>query len=207
MRVIPSKPPVTFAPIPVLRDVRAFCLAHSETRCPIWRFKITKNLVLSIQPRPAHLPTEAEAAFGVRAQVVRFECIAVTVETGEATAAMLTAKLYEFEPKILWRRREFEIIEYAGDSERWYLSLRGASHARRTAIDGVFKLDKRIAGIFAGRFFKNLSPGDMLGCQCWICGHPLTDPVSMARGIGPECAGSSSIVTPFTIAMKGWRWP
>jgi hypothetical protein len=36
----------------------------------------------------------------------------------------------------------------------------------------------------------------MLAPNCLLCGKGLTDPASMARGIGPECAGTSSIHAP-----------
>jgi hypothetical protein len=32
-----------------------------------------------------------------------------------------------------------------------------------------------------------------------ICGKPLTDPASMARWIGSECAGASALQVPFLI--------
>jgi Family of unknown function (DUF6011) len=36
------------------------------------------------------------------------------------------------------------------------------------------------------------APEKMLCPNCLLCGKALTDPVSMARFIGPECAGTSS---------------
>jgi hypothetical protein len=33
----------------------------------------------------------------------------------------------------------------------------------------------------------------MFSAHCLMCGKALTDPASMARWIGPECAGTSSL--------------
>jgi hypothetical protein len=40
----------------------------------------------------------------------------------------------------------------------------------------------------------------MLSHHCMICGKGLTDPASMARWIGPECASTSTLQVPFLIA-------
>jgi hypothetical protein len=53
-------------------------------------------------------------------------------------------------------------------------------------------------------FAKTLSPSTSydlisLGSNCLICGKGLTDPVSQARRIGPECAGTSSEQLPFVL--------
>jgi hypothetical protein len=45
-------------------------------------------------------------------------------------------------------------------------------------------------------------PAQMLSYNCVICGKGLTDPASMARWIGPECAGTSTLHMPFVIASK-----
>jgi len=42
----------------------------------------------------------------------------------------------------------------------------------------------------------------MLKPACLMCGKALTDPVSMARWIGPECAGTSSAVVPYTFILE-----
>ena len=43
------------------------------------------------------------------------------------------------------------------------------------------------------------TPAKMLSHNCVICGKGLTDPASMARWIGPECAGTSSLRVPFVL--------
>ena len=44
--------------------------------------------------------------------------------------------------------------------------------------------------------FASLHPDLMLSSHCLCCGNALTDPVSMARWIGPECWGSASTNLP-----------
>jgi hypothetical protein len=194
-----------FAPKPALADLRKICLARSETRCPIWRFRIRHDLVVSLQPRPAIFPNEVRARSGIKAQIVRFACVAVAVENGDAVATMLTASPYDdVFHKRLWARREFEVIQTAGDI-CWHLDFRGCSHARRTPLEDVWALDKRLTRVFRGKFFDGLTPETMLGENCLICGAPLSDPISMGRKVGPECFGSSSNVMPITIVKRRRR--
>src|SRR5262249_14739800 len=43
---------------------------------------------------------------------------------------------------------------------------------------------------------NTISADLMLAPNCLVCGKGLTDPASMARFIGPECAGTSSLHVP-----------
>ena len=49
--------------------------------------------------------------------------------------------------------------------------------------------------------FDKLRPETMLKPACLFCGRLLTDPVSMARWIGPECAGTAAAITPFAVNL------
>jgi hypothetical protein len=40
---------------------------------------------------------------------------------------------------------------------------------------------------------NRLTPALMFQANCLLCGKSLTDPVSMARWIGPECAHTHSL--------------
>jgi hypothetical protein len=194
--------PSPFPPIALLRDVRGICLEHSATRRPRWLFLPEPDLALSIQPQLAYFPTPAQVAFGIKAQVVRFECVAVIAEC-DVVATMLTDPPWEFPPKLHWWRREFAIIGYDGEEhKRWNFEKRGMNHARRAPIEGIAVLDKRIMAVLRGKFFSELTPASMLSPCCWICGRSLSDPVSMSRGIGAECFGSSSVVMPFMIGGR-----
>jgi hypothetical protein len=157
---------------------------------PVWRFRASTDLVFQIQPRPT---TEVQPGIDVL-----FRGIAVAIERGTATAAMLTQSQFEFEE--LWARRHFEIIQRAGD-KRWHLNRRGGFHHRR-AGGGLFTLDRRLAKVFTGSFFDELTPESMLSPQCLVCGMSLSDPVSMARGVGPCCAAMTTNVMPFVLTKK-----
>jgi hypothetical protein len=49
--------------------------------------------------------------------------------------------------------------------------------------------------------FKTLRPEMMLKPACLLCGRKLTDPISQARWIGPECNGSAAALNPFIIKL------
>ncbi len=49
--------------------------------------------------------------------------------------------------------------------------------------------------------FATLRPEMMLQPSCLLCGHKLTDPVSQARWIGPECNGSAAALNPFIVKL------
>jgi hypothetical protein len=72
---------------------------------------------------------------------------------------------------------------------------RGADPTKRV------ELRERLVGIFQDHRFDRLRPDMMLSHHCLICGRCLTDPVSQARGIGPECWGSTSPSMPFVLNM------
>jgi hypothetical protein len=52
--------------------------------------------------------------------------------------------------------------------------------------------DRVLAALRSGRLDR-FDPALMFGAYCLCCGKALTDPASMARWIGPECAGTSSL--------------
>jgi hypothetical protein len=188
---------VRFAPVPFLRDLREECLQRSEKRMPKWKFRLAEDLVMQLQPKPTYLPTQRQIESGVQPKIIQFNGLAVQVETGTATADML-----ERSPNFsatAWWRRTFEIFAYRDQAEwqlqlgRWMCSLHGSSE--------IPAFDARLTPMLTdGVFFANLSPDRMLGHHCLICGKGLTDPASMARWIGPECAGTSSLTVPFVIA-------
>lgn len=184
---------VPFTPVSFLRDVRGACLARSETRMPIWRFRVAPDFLVQVQPRPR---TERQAGI-----FALFHGIAIAVDRGPAVASMFTAASYEF--KGMWARRYFEVVEHTGD-KRWHLNRRGGFH-HRLAQGDLFDLDRRLAKVFTGRFFDELSPESMLSPQCLVCGVSLSDPVSMARGVGPCCAATTSNIVPFTIVKRRRR--
>jgi hypothetical protein len=55
---------------------------------------------------------------------------------------------------------------------------------------------QRVVAALHPDHFAALRPELMLTAHCLACGKALTDPVSMARWIGPECWGSASTNLP-----------
>ena len=94
--------------------------------------------------------------------------------------------------RIYWKQ-SFALTEFADNPGRWQLAFRGWYRARDADQDGSDRLRERIRATFQNGFFDNLSPQAMLVPACLICGKGLSDPASMARWIGPECAATSSI--------------
>jgi Family of unknown function (DUF6011) len=74
----------------------------------------------------------------------------------------------------------------------------GSSAAAVMVLTGPTKLPNcpsgpyRVVAAFNGDFFDQIRPNALLGHHCLCCGRALTDPVSQARFIGPECFGSAS---------------
>jgi len=181
-----------FRIIPFLDVLRGACLSRSVSHLPIWRFRVAPTFLIQVQPRPA---TQVQPGI-----TVLFRGIGATVESGTAPPAILTQS--QFEIHGLWERRCFELVQHAGD-KRWRLNRRGGFHHRRAG--GLWSVDRRLAKVFTGDFFRELEPGALLGENCLICGAPLSDPVSMARGVGPECAATTSVVVPFVLTKRRRR--
>jgi uncharacterized protein DUF6011 len=64
----------------------------------------------------------------------------------------------------------------------------------------IFHVRDRLVGALPVAF-ERLRPETMLKPACLFCGRPLTDPISMARWVGPECAGTAAAITPFTVNL------
>jgi hypothetical protein len=73
------------------------------------------------------------------------------------------------------------------------------SHAQafRDACD---ELDARVIAVLRPNEIGEVN-AQMLSHHCLICGRGLTDPISMARLIGPECADEYQIPTIRQIAV------
>jgi hypothetical protein len=188
---------ITFVPLTFLRDLREECLAHSEKRMPKWKFRLAPDLVMQLQPKPMYLPTPRQIESGIKIRLLQFDGVAIQVGTGTASAELFN-NLHRSAGGSWWRRT-FEIIAY--NEDEWHYQPRHWRCTRRGR--GVIPaLDERIAVAFTHSFFTNLVPDALLGSHGLICGKGLTDPASMARRIGPECAGTSSLVVPFILTPK-----
>jgi hypothetical protein len=181
-----------------LRDLREECLTRSEKRMPKWKFRVAPDFIIQLQPKATYLPSARQIESGVRCQVLRFDGVALTVATGNATKEMFDRKPNS--QATPWCRVGFEI--YAYDESAWQLKPRSGRWSRSYGEGGSKRLIERVVTTFADGFFSILTPDALLGNHCLICGKGLTDPASMARRVGPECAGTSSLVVPYIIKSR-----
>src|SRR6266536_3253878 len=181
--------PVSIPPIPRLAQLRDLVLSHSEKRSPKWKFRLAPDLAVQIQ---AKLTTG----------LIRFECVAATCDRPDASIFGSGKDI----DQDYWRLG-FEVRSSV--PETWTLKPRSVSWRPRRSADwdqgespatryaknlrSVEALRERVVTLFRdGVCFGSLQPITLLSPNCVICGKGLTDPVSMARFIGPECAGTSS---------------
>jgi hypothetical protein len=175
--------PTPIRPQHALADLRAYVLARSEKRLPRWRFRIDPDLVVQIQPKLSQ-------AFA------RFECTALLCEG--ANAKLLTQSRREISREY-WRL-SFDIKATAADA--WVLRPTHAGWQRATNPSAFPAMRERLVAVFHSDTFNNLAPANLLVPHCLACGKALTDPVSMARMIGPECWGSGSVNLPFISKLR-----
>jgi Family of unknown function (DUF6011) len=167
--------------IPFLQTLYDLVLERSEKRMPKWKFRLAADLVMEIQPKLTRAGR-------------RYEVTALQVE--EADAA-----------KLIQRR-----VELAGT----YIRLRGAitdtcergcwlkfTHvgwSRRHDDPAARRgLRERVVAAFTEGRFNRFDPAILLTSHCMICGKALTDPVSQARCVGPECANTGSVRIPWIV--------
>jgi hypothetical protein len=171
--------PTPIAPIPTLARLREMVLERSEQRSPKWKFRIAPDLVLQIQ---AKLTTA----------LLRFDGLALLAEGADLN--MLLKPRSEID-KNYWRIK-FELRAIVAD--QWLFKPKGCGWKRKSDLTAFVDLRARLVTALSTRFNK-LQPDMLLGSHCLCCGKGLTDPVSQARFIGPECAGTASANLPFII--------
>jgi hypothetical protein len=161
-----------------LAELRLVAIEASEKRMPYWRFRLASNIVLKLQPKLTNR------------LLVRFEGKALMCEG--ANAKLLDAS-YKDLVHPHWRFG-FEVT--AKIPEEWCFLYRGATWSgpqrydmpREHNMAKVAELRERVVAAFRDGWFNVIRPEMTLSQHCLICGKGLTDPVSMARFIGPECA-------------------
>jgi len=197
--------PFETEPIPDIRfltELREECLQHSLKRMPKWKFRLASDLVLQLQPKPTMLLSEAATARGVKPKLQHFEGVAVMSEG--ATGAMLERAPGRGAPP--WWRVRFEL--YFEDREAdWVFKQTGWYRQHNAGQAGIDTAVHRLVAAFRGGLFNDSTAVKMLSHNCVICGKGLTDPASMARWIGPECASTSSLRVPFVIDVSKNRIP
>ena len=98
-----------------------------------------------------------------------------------------------------WWQIKFELYAQACRRRIGYSSApAGTGNAAPSQLEQA-PCVRRLVAAFRGGFLDGAVPAEMLSPNCVICGKGLTDPASMARWIGPECASTSSLYVPFVI--------
>jgi len=171
------------SPIDSLAILREECLIRSQKRMPIWRYQSADDLLISVQPQVSPHVSDIAKEKGVKQRIVNFKCRAVLSPNIPKTALTRLPRDY-----VCWN---FELYSVEGESD-WTIRCNGVWWSLPKIAESA-ELKERVILLFRGDFFKRLSPKKMLSASCMLCGKGLTDPASMARWIGPECAGTSSL--------------
>jgi hypothetical protein len=157
-------------------------LERSEQRSPKWKFRIAPDLVLQIQ---AKLTTA----------LLRFEGLALLSEGADLEMLLKPRRNVD---RDYWRIK-FDLRAVVAD--QWLFKPKGCGWKRKSDLTVFVDLRARLVTALSTRFDK-LRPDMLLGAHCLCCGKALTDPVSQARFIGPECAGTASANLPFIIKSE-----
>jgi hypothetical protein len=170
------------APMPILTALRDAVFVRSAKRMPKRKFRVASDVVVQILPRP-----DSELIRGSA-----FDCRAMVCDC--ADDSVLTGK---DRPPASWKLD----LRLMG----WFL-LKDLSPTESSISTGqephndIFAIRDRLIRVMPVAFERS-RPEITLKPACLFCGKRLTDPVSMARWIGPECAGTAAATTPFTVNL------
>jgi hypothetical protein len=168
---------VLIEPVSTLAKLRDLVLSINAKRCPKWRFRLADDIVLQLQPRPDQGPYDRHVGHRFTGRVLRGPDI---------TKAHFAKKYLGTD----YRDIPFSIDDGATSPVRWRVSVhKGPAPSHDIAAWQALK-DHLIASLPR---LNTLEQSLMFQPSCVICGKPLTDPVSMARWIGPECAHSHAL--------------
>jgi hypothetical protein len=185
----------TIPSVSFLAELREEVLNHSLKRMPKWKFRVAPDLIMQLQPKPTVMPSALAITRGFKPQLQRFEGVAVMTENVKGDALKHLPK----RPCPPWWQIKFELYALEPNAA-WTFSRTSGYWQRGADTSGVSTLARRIITAFRAGLFGAGMPAQMLSHNCVFCGKGLTDPASMARWIGPECAGTSTLRVPFTIA-------
>ena len=169
------------ASVPLLQELYDLVLQHSEKRMPRWKFRLAPDLIVQVQPE-------------VTRHGRRF-AVAAMLADGLTGKHFSVAADQRPQP---WLRLSGVLVEATPDRP-WSLRFTGLTWSPKHPHHELLR-DELRARVFAafrdGRFDRSKA-AQMLDSFCLICGKALTDPVSQARFIGPECAGTASVDIPW----------
>jgi hypothetical protein len=187
----------TIPAVSFLAELREEVLKHSLKRMPKWKFRLAQDLIMQLQPKPTVLPSDFAMARGIKPMLQQFEGVAIMTENVKGDAL----KRLPQGPCPPWWQIKFVLYALEPDAD-WTFSSTGWCRKWEADVAGVPTLTQRIVAAFRAGLFGAGMPAQMLSHNCVICGKGLTDPASMARWIGPECAGTSILRVPFVFAAS-----
>jgi hypothetical protein len=167
-------------PIPLLLQLNDWVIKQNEKRLPKWKFRFASDLAVQIHSRLT------------RKYALLFECSALQCEGVSAKFFTQPTLLQEQQR---WWRIQFKLFATEG-SETWVVKPTYAMRGRHCSRGEYLEFKRRTIDVLTPDRFRELKPDLMLSPHCLCCGKGLTDPVSMARWIGPECWGSASTNLP-----------
>jgi hypothetical protein len=201
-------------PVPVrglsdlLSGLRDDVLRLNPKRCPKWGFRLAPDLAVQLQPRPTlaewhstrpqplFLGAAAFAVGGVGDDVFRRP--QSQFFDGHATPrGWIDARPHGW--------LQFAVCEGAPDWQLRATGWRGRPRVSRwhSRDDGVVLRDRLVAELPTR--LNVFDSALMLRPCCLCCGKALTDPASIARWVGPECAGRGTLTVPgLDRAAKAW---
>ena len=164
-------------PAPFLAGLRDVVLERSHTRLPKWHFRFAPDLVIEIQPKPGER----------RDKFLIFDCLAlqgpdISKDAFQARKERLDLYSLKFGIDASW--------DICPRRVGWPRGLRGASDV---VVAAFFQFRSRVITMLQDGRLDTIDPNMMFSPSCLICGKGLSDPASMARWIGPECYGASSV--------------
>jgi hypothetical protein len=183
-----------------LLDLREQVLSRSTKRMPKWKFRLADDVVVMIQPKVGkqeRVATRNGDAWEWIDFPRQFEGEILICDGADA------AKLLKRPFGLLYCHQKFAI----GADDAGGHRIVGTGFSSSTGLKDQqeretrwAELDRRstdtLVAAFVNGTFDAIGPSVMLTPNCLYCGKPLTDPASMARGIGPECAGTGSVHAP-----------
>jgi hypothetical protein len=180
-------------PVPVLEQLRDAVLSRETApRMPKWGFRLAEDLVMQLQPKPASAVPLGAMERGVRQRTCQFDGLAIMAPG--ANRGMLNGKKARKEADECYTLK-FEVFGVTTEPD-WTFRPTCRTWRRGSAPQGCHVLEDRVLAAFQRGYFESLTPASMLSPNCLICGRGLTDPVSLSRWVGPECAGTSSARIP-----------
>jgi hypothetical protein len=168
---------VLVEPVPALATLRDLVLSINAKRCPKWRFRVADAIVMQLQPRPDQGRYDMHAGHRFTGRILAGPGI---------TKAHFTRKDLGTDCRDI----PFSIDDGATSPVRWRVRVHRGPGPRHELAPWQALKDQLSAALPR---LNTLERALMFQPSCLICGKPLSDPVSMARWIGPECAHSHAL--------------